>query len=116
MVRRGVSAVGCLVYLLVIAAGTYLGGGFATAYIDYFRFRDAMKQEAKFTQQRTDEEIQSRLRLMADSLGLPRTASMVRVIRGPGRAKITGSYQQSIPVPLIGPRSIRFNPVAEVKF
>ncbi|MBA3656863.1 MAG: hypothetical protein H0W69_05880 [Gemmatimonadaceae bacterium] len=105
-----------MVWLLVIAGIVYLGGSYANAYLDYFRYKDAVKQEAKYAQQHTDLEIQARLKVFADSLGLPKTASMVRVNRGTGRVTISGSYLQSIPVPLLGARKVRFNPQAEHTF
>ncbi len=114
--RRGVSATGCLIYLLLIGGGVYFGSAFASAYLDYYRFKDAMKQEAQFSLQHSDVEIQSRLKIFADSLGLPRSASVVRVNRGKGRVTIVGSYLQAVPVPLFGPRKVRFNPTAEAKF
>lgn len=117
MVRRsGIGGVGCLLYLVVIAGGIYIGSPFASAYIDYYRYKDAMKQETTFSMQRTDQQIQSRLKIFADSLGLPRGASMVRVNRGRSRVTMTSTYLQTIPVPLLGPRKIRFNPTAEATF
>ena len=114
--RRGVSAVGCMVYLVVIAAAIYFGSPFASAYIDYYRYKDAMKQEAKFSLQHSDAEIQTRLKIFADSLGLPRSASNIRINRGRGRVVILGNYQQTIAVPMIGPKKVRFSPTAEASF
>ncbi len=114
--RRGVGSMGCLLWLVVIAACVYFGGSYANAYFDYYRYKDAMKQEAKFSLQHSDVQIQSRLRNFADSLGLPASASRVRVRRGKSRVVISGSYVQSIPVPLIGVRKVRFNPKAEAAF
>lgn len=114
--RRGVGASGCLVYLLVIAGALYFGSSFGSAYVDYYRYRDAMKQEAQYSLQRSDVDIQARLKIFADSLGLPRSASMVRINRSPARVTIIGSYLQSIPVPIFGPRKVRFNPKAEATF
>lgn len=114
--RRGVGAVGCLVYLLVIAAIVYFGSPFGSAYLDYYRFKDAMKQEARFAVQRSDPDIQSRLKLFADSLGLPRSASAVRISRGRGKVTILSSYSQPVTVPLLGSRKVRFTPKAEAKF
>lgn len=109
-------AVGCLVYLLIIAGVMYLCGPFASAYIDFYRYRDAMKQEAQFSLQHTDVEIQARLRIFADSLGLPRNASNVRINRGPGRVVIVGNYTQPVVVPMVGERKVRFTPKAEATF
>jgi hypothetical protein len=105
-----------MIYLLVIAAALYFGSPFASAYIDYYRYKDAMKQEARFSLKRTDAEIQSRLRIFADSLGLPRSASNVRINRGTGRVVILGNYMQTVDVPMVGPRKVRFTPKAEATF
>ena len=114
--RRGIGATGCLVYLLIIAGALYFGSPYASAYIDYYRYRDAMKQEAEFALQRSDADIQSRLKIFADSLGLPRNASNVRINRGTGRVVILGNYLQTITIPIVGPKRIRFEPKAEVRF
>lgn len=103
-------------YLLVIAGVLYFGSPFASAYFDYYRYRDAMKQEAEFALQRSDADIQSRLKIFADSLGLPKSASNVRINRGAGRVVILGNYLQTVTVPLVGPKKIRFEPKAEVSF
>lgn len=114
--RRGVGAFGCMVSLVVVAALVYFGGSYASAYLDYYRYKDAMKQEAKFSLQRTDVQIQSRLRVFADSLGLPPSARVVRVSRGRERVVISASYLQSVPVPVVGNRKVRFNPRVEAAF
>lgn len=114
--RRGVGALGCMVSLVAIAACVYFGGPYTSAYLDYYRYKDAMKQEAKFSLKHTDVEIQSRLKVFADSLGLPAAASRVRVNRSKARVTITGSYLQTIPVPVIGERKVRFSPKAEATF
>ncbi len=114
--RRGASALGCMFSLVLIAACVYFGGSFASAYLDYYRYKDAMKQEAKFSLKHTDVEIQSRLKVFADSLGLPPSASMVRVSRSKARVVVSGSYLQSVPVPIVGIRKVRFNPKAEATF
>ncbi len=117
MVRRsGIGAVGCLMYLFLIAGVVYVGSPFASAYLDYYRYKDAMKQETTFSMQRTDQQIQSRLKIFADSLGLPPAASMVRVNRGRSQVTMTSTYLQTIPVPLLGPRKVRFNPKVEATF
>ena len=117
MVRRsGVGALGCLVYLVVLACIVYFGSPFGRAYLDYYRFEDAMKQEARFAMQRSDPDIQSRLKVFADSLGLPKSASAVRISRGREKVTILGSYTKSVTIPLLGPRKVHFKPKAEASF
>lgn len=105
-----------MVSLLVIAACVYFGGSYASAYLDYYRYKDAMKQEARFSLQHTDVQIQSRLKIFADSLGLPPSASMVRVSRAKERVVISGTYLQTVPVPVVGSRKVRFSPRVEAAF
>lgn len=114
--RRGVGSTGCLLYLLVLAGVAYFGSPFANTYLNYFRLKDAMKQEAGYALQRTDVVIQGRLRLFADSLGLPDAASRVKVRRSPQRITISSNYVEFVPVPVFGTRKIHFKPQAEASF
>jgi hypothetical protein len=114
--RRGLVVTGCLVYLALIAIAIYIGSPVATAYFRYYRFRDAMGQEAKYAFQRTDTDIQLRLRLFADSLGLPEQARYVDIRRGSNRMRISSEYVEEISIPVIGKRAIGFHPAAEEHF
>lgn len=114
--RRGVGAMGCLVYIVMIGFTAYIAWPIGAAYLDFYRFRDAMKQEARFAAQRTDQQIQLRLRSFADSLEMPERARFVRVQRRQRIINISASYGQEITVPLLGPRDMDFNPLVEARF
>jgi hypothetical protein len=73
-VRRGASRMGCLLMLVVAAAVGYVGFHYGQAYLDFLRFQDEMKSEARFASHSTDEEIKTRIEALADSIGLPAEA------------------------------------------
>ena len=68
--RRGTSRLGCLVGGLVVVTALYFGFNIGEVYLRFYRFRDAMGQEARFGQGRNDLAIRTRLKLVVDSLGL----------------------------------------------
>ena len=59
--RRGASTLGCLIPLLILAVVIYFAIDFGTAYFRYYQFKDAMRQEARFSYERTDEQITKHL-------------------------------------------------------
>jgi hypothetical protein len=109
---RGASTLGCLFSLLVAVAVGYFGVNVGAPYFRYYRFRDAMQQEARFANRKTDEQIIATLRLKADSLTLPATAHQINVRRTPGRIVIWTDYRETIEFPFIT-RDIAFRPVVE---
>lgn len=114
MVRRrpGRSNFGCLLSLLLIVTAIYFGVNVGEPYLRYYRFLDAMKQEARFSARFTDEDIQHRLAALADSLGLPEAAGRVRVRRTSNRISISSTYYERVEMPLIV-RDILFSPQTE---
>ena len=72
--RRGISKLGCLFSLLLVTAVVYFGLNVGEVYFRYLKFKDAMSQEVRFRGDLSDESIVSRLRSVADSLGLPEEA------------------------------------------
>lgn len=106
---------GCLVPLLLLAVVAYFGVNVGEAYFRFARYRDAMEQEARFAQQRDDEVIRSRLRAVADSLGLPQTAQNVQIRRTDSSILIFASYAELVELPL-HVREISFEPRAERRF
>ena len=99
--RRGAGQVGCLVTLLLLAAGVYFAVGIGQVYWDYFQYRDRMRQEARFAASRTDGVIKKRLILFADSLGLPEGAKQVRMKRSSGHVYIWAEYYEAIELPFL---------------
>ena len=106
---RGVSRLGCLLGLLVLAAAAYFGIHVGEPYVRYLRYRDAMEQEARFAERLDDETIRRRLRARADSLGLPPDAGTVVVRRTDRRIEIWADYGEPIALPLLV-RELRFRP------
>ncbi|MEW5917584.1 MAG: hypothetical protein AB1762_14360 [Gemmatimonadota bacterium] len=114
--RGGRGKLGCLLLLLVLASAIYFGADVGEVYWRYYRFNDAVRQEAQYAATRTDEEIKLRLIALADSLGLPDEASRrLDVRRSANRLVIQTSYIEHIDVPLYK-RDVRFTPNAELHF
>ena len=112
---RGASTLGCLFSMLVVVAVIYFGVNVGAPYLRYYQFRDAMQQEARFAQRKTDAEIRATLRLKADSLDLPGPAQRINVRRTPSRVVIWTDYAETIAFPFVT-REIAFRPVAEKSF
>ena len=110
--RRGRTRLGCPFTLLILAALGYFGLQVGEVYYRFYRFQDAMAQEARFAARRDDAEIVSRLRATADSLDLPEAAGRIRVRRTADRISIFAEYYDRLPLPLVT-REILFTPHAE---
>ena len=115
MRARGASTLGCLFSLLVIVAVIYFGVNAGAPYFRYYQFRDAMRQEVRFAERKTDAEMRATLRLKADSLDLPGQAQLINVRRTPNRIVIWTDYTETIDFPFVT-RDIAFRPVAERAF
>jgi hypothetical protein len=111
----GRSRLGCLASLLLVAAAGYFAVDFADAYWRYYRFRDAMEQETRFADRKSDAEIVRRLQAKADSLGLPDEASDVDVQRGDSGIQISSDYRETVKLPFAS-REIGFHPRAARSF
>ena len=84
----------------------YFGVNIGEPYLRFFRFQDAMRQQARFRRH---------LAALADSLGLPEPAGRVNVQRGNRRIRINSSYSERVELPLMA-RDFLFNPRAESSF
>ncbi|MGH7695110.1 MAG: hypothetical protein ACRENH_09015 [Gemmatimonadaceae bacterium] len=114
--RAGRGKLGCLFLLLLLAAVVYVGVDVGEAYWRYYRFRDAVEQEAQYGANRSDADIKRRLIALADSLGLPDDASSrLRVHRSANRLFIQTEYTEHIDKVLYK-RDIKFAPSAELRF
>jgi hypothetical protein len=107
--RRGASRLGCLVTVLVAVAIAYFGFNIGEVYLRSYRFRDAMAQEARFSDTRDDAEIIRRLAAVADSLGLPEEAARVSIRREASRIVLSSSYSELVELPMFI-REFHFNP------
>lgn len=113
--RRGTSSLGCLVTLLFVAAVSYFGVNLAEVYWRYYQFHDDMQQEARFGQRARTDSIAYRLRMSADSLGLPESAGHVIIRRADNRISIESDYYERVEVPAYV-QEIHFHPRAEARF
>jgi hypothetical protein len=110
--RRGVSKLGCLVSLLLAVTVAYFGVNVGEVYLRYYRFHDAMVQEARFARTNNDDAIRLRLAALADSLGLPEEATHVQVRRTAQSITIFADYDERVELPWYV-RQIRFVPRAD---
>lgn len=110
MNRHGGSRLGCLVPLLILAVGAYFAADFGAAYFRYYRFKDAMGQEARFASTATDQQITTRLSALADSLLLPPGAELITIIRSQSIVTISSDYDEIIRLPFKKERVIHFHP------
>jgi hypothetical protein len=102
---------GCLIPLLLLSVVAYFGTPAAEAYFDFYRFKDAMGQEARFASTQTDQHITIRLAALADSLHLPPGAERIMIERDPTMVTISSEYEVVVKLPLNKERVIRFNPI-----
>ena len=115
--RRGRLSLGCLFSLLLLTAALYFGVNVGEVYWRYYRYRDAMRQEARFANMRTDQTIIRRLTSAAESLGLPDRAGQVAIQRNDRSRQITIAVDYAERVELPGfVRTIRFAPRAEATY
>jgi hypothetical protein len=95
--------------VLIAVAVAYFGINVGEVYLRYYRYRDAMHQEARFAKQNTDEVIRRRLRSLADSLGLPDDAGRISVQRSGNHITISAQYDEVVELPLFV-RTLHFAP------
>ena len=110
MNRRGTSRLGCLLPLLVLAVAAYFASDFGAAFFRYYRFKDAMGQEARFASTATDQQITTRLAALADSLQLPPGAELITISRGASGITISSDYDEIIRLPMKKEYVIHFHP------
>jgi len=113
--RRGGSSLGCLMTLLLLATTAYFGIPAVEAYVRYFRYEDAMRQEIRFAGRSSDRVIRHRLAAHADSLELPVEARRVVVRRDGRHIALSSDYSEWIALPY-GGRELHFAPHAEGAF
>lgn len=109
--RRGETRLGCLIPILILAVAAYFAVDFGSAYFRFYQFKDAMGQEARFSTDRTDDQISKRLALLADSLQLPPGAELISIERTPTTVTISSDYDEVIRLPMNKTRVIHFHPI-----
>lgn len=110
--RRGLSSLGCLVSLMLVAAVLYFGFTAGEHYWRFYQYQDDMRQEVRFAAHNSDALILRHLRERADSLGLPEAAGEVSLQRDGRHITVESEYYVHIELPLYV-REVRFNPHAE---
>lgn len=111
--RRGASTLGCLILVLVLAAGIYFAFGFGEAYFRAYQFEDAIRSDAEFASTLTDAKITSHLAAVADSLQLPSDAGDVTIIRSQRTITVSSDYDQVIKLPFRNEKVLHFHPSVE---
>lgn len=105
--RRGAVLGGCLSWVVVLGVLGYVTVHVGRPYYRFYRFKDAVEQQARFAQARTDDAIERDIWAAADSLGLPESAYHVRIVRDAWSIHITDQYDDSWSLPGYE-RSVRF--------
>lgn len=108
--RRAASTLGCLIPLLILAVIIYFAIDFGTAYFRYYQFKDAMRQEARFSYERTDAQITKHLAALADTLELPVGANLITILRSTSNVSISSDYDEVIRLPFKQERVLHFHP------
>jgi hypothetical protein len=114
--RRGASRLGCLVQLAVLAGIIYFGIYVGEDALSYYRFRDAMKQEARFAGHRSDQDIRDHLKAFSDSVLLPDAAKDIKIVRDENKIHIWSDYDQEVKLPFNQSRVIHLRPSVEESF
>ena len=99
VIRRGLANIGCLGWILLLSIVAYLGTHIGEPYMRYYRFRDAVDQQARFATFRNDDAIRKELWAAADSIGLPESAYHLNVERTTGDLRIFGAYDDPWQLP-----------------
>ena len=113
--RRGATKLGCLTSLLFLAALGYFGVPAGDKYYRFRMYQDAMEQEVLHHAQQTIPEIRRRLRIVADSLGLPEDAGIVLVKKNGKQISIEAHYDETFDLPGLK-REVHFEPRAQRNF
>jgi hypothetical protein len=88
----------------------YFGYPAAEAYFRFYKYKDAMGQEARFASTQSDEHINRRLVALADSLQMPAGAEQITIERSANSITISADYDEVIPLPFDKERVIHFRP------
>lgn len=97
--RPAITKLGCLAALLLVAAVFYVALPAAEAYWRYMQYKNAMRDEVRFRGDLSDGQLRSRLRAIADSLGLPEDAGVISIDREQRILTIQASYEESWRLP-----------------
>ena len=98
---RGMSRLGCLFTLLLVATGLYYGVNIGGVYLKYYRLVDEMRTQARVAPSIDDGTIRRRLLRTVDQLNLPPEARSVTIRRTqrPREIRISTTYQDTLVLP-----------------
>ena len=114
--NRGASRLGCLIQIVIVVGIIYFGMLAGEDALAYYRFKDAMKNEARFASVRTDQDIKTRLRAFTDSVQLPASAREINVVREGNEIRIWAEYDQVFKLPFKKTKVVHLRPSAEQSF
>jgi hypothetical protein len=109
----GVSRLGCVIQLAILAGILYFGAYAGQDLLKYFEYRDAMKQEARFATLRSDQQIKDRLSAFADSVDLPSDAKDINIVRDENTIRIWAEYDQPLRLPFDIQKAVHLRPSVE---
>jgi hypothetical protein len=111
---RGAGLLGCLVWLVLLAALGYAGWRFGVPYVEYLRFKEEMLGQAQAAHMNPDEEIRAYLGEQATRLGIPLKARDVRVVRRAGSITISAGWSREVVLPRYR-HTLHFQPSVSAK-
>ncbi len=114
--RQGRGMIGCITPLVLLGLLFFLGVKFGRPWFAYEQFRDQIESMAGFATTLNDSVMRARISARADSLRLPEAAKknlkIQRLVKPP-RVRIETSYTQTVELPFLEPKVLKFHPVAE---
>ena len=87
-----------LIRLLIVAVIANATWRIGSAYLTYYRFKDAVRQTTQFRGKLTDEQVHSRLLELADEYGVPVTDETLTITVRDNHTIVEGSYNQPIDI------------------
>jgi len=100
--RRGMSRLGCLFSLLLLATTVYYGVNIGGVYMKYYRVQDEMRTQAKVAPSIDDATIRRRILRKIEHLALPAEARrelQVRRTLRPREIRILTTYRDTLVLP-----------------
>jgi hypothetical protein len=101
--NAGKGRLGCIFTLLLLVIGLYYGVPIGTIYVNYWRFKEEIKTQARLAPSIDNAAIRRRLRLKAEDLGLPEEAKQIVIQRTlrPREIVIRTTYEQTVDLPFV---------------
>lgn len=92
--RAGKAKIGCVIWLVLLAAAAFAAKEFGGVYLRRLKLEDFMQRQAAFAGQSSDEAIRQRIVQEVVTMGLPPEARRVMLVRvqGPRAIRISVRY------------------------